>query len=91
MPVGLLNPEINAGFTVAPEVVYSPIVPVFWFVTNRLEPDSAMPQGLINPEISAGCSASSHRRIVTRRPRSTSLGRNVCNPSPMRCERSPAQ
>ena len=27
MPIGPLNPEINEAFTVAPEVVYSPIVP----------------------------------------------------------------
>ena len=28
IPVGKLNPAIKEAFTVAPEVVYSPIVPV---------------------------------------------------------------
>ena len=28
MPTGLLNPETKEAFTVAPEVVYSPIVPL---------------------------------------------------------------
>ena len=53
MPVGLFNPETRAAFTVAPEVVYSPIVPAPEFATNRSEPDTAMPAGSLNPEISA--------------------------------------
>jgi hypothetical protein len=28
MPIGLISPETSVGFTVAPEVVYLPIVPV---------------------------------------------------------------
>jgi hypothetical protein len=50
MPAGMLNPEIRAGFTVAPEVVYSPIVPLPEFATNRSEPNTTMPAGLLNPE-----------------------------------------
>ena len=52
MPSGLPNPETRAAFTVAPDVVYSPIVP-FWLVTNRSDPDTAMPHGTSNPEIRA--------------------------------------
>jgi hypothetical protein len=51
MPSGTPNPEISAAFTVAPAVVYSPIVPVS-FVTKRSEPDTAMSMGELNPEIS---------------------------------------
>src|SRR5208283_4445551 len=36
------NPVISEAFTVAPEVVYSPIVPLE-FATNRVDPDTAMP------------------------------------------------
>jgi hypothetical protein len=53
MASGPDNPEISAAFTVAPEVMYSPIVPALAFVTNRSEPDTAMPSGNNNPEISA--------------------------------------
>ena len=45
MPTGKFNPEIKAGLTVAPEVVYSPIVPLFSFVTNRSAPENAMSPG----------------------------------------------
>ena len=34
MAVGRLNPDIRAGFTGTPEVVYSPIVPPMEFVTK---------------------------------------------------------
>jgi hypothetical protein len=58
MPLGLLNPDIRAGFTVAPSVVYSPIVPLrvsgSKWVTNRSDPDTAIPTGKANPDISAG-------------------------------------
>ena len=53
MPAGSFNPEISAAFTVAPAVVYSPIVPAPAFVTNRSEPTTAMPKGTFNPEIRA--------------------------------------
>ena len=43
---------MSEAFTVAPEVVYSPIVPVPLFVTNRFEPDAAIPYGLLNPATS---------------------------------------
>jgi len=54
MPSGPSNPEISEEFTVAPEVVYSPIVPMKEFTTNKSVPDTAMPHGLNgpNPEIS---------------------------------------
>jgi len=47
MPPGPFNPEISAEFTVAPAVVYSPIVPLApqSFGTNRSEPEIAMPVG----------------------------------------------
>ena len=45
MPNGLLKPEIKEAFTVAPDVVYSPIVSLPALVTNRSEPDTAMPTG----------------------------------------------
>jgi hypothetical protein len=62
MPSGEINPEIKTGFTVAPEVVYSPIQPVpiggqgveQLFTTNRSEPETAIPNGELNPEIKAG-------------------------------------
>ena len=41
-PIGPFNPEISAGFTVAPAVVYSAIGPATGFTTNRSEPESAM-------------------------------------------------
>jgi hypothetical protein len=50
IPHGPFNPVISEAFTVAPEVVYSPIVPSF--PTNRFDPDSAMPampSGFVNP------------------------------------------
>src|SRR5690348_16587756 len=57
MAYGLGNPEIRAGFTVAPAVVYWPIVPLLRFETNRSEPDTAMLHGKPNPEIRAGFTA----------------------------------
>src|SRR5271170_5225551 len=42
---------INAALTVAPPVVYSPIVPEFWFTTKMSDPDTAMPNGAPTPEI----------------------------------------
>ena len=47
---GAFSPEIRAWFTVAPAVVYSPIVPVPASATNRFEPETAMPFGKLNPE-----------------------------------------
>ena len=57
-PRGVLNPEISEAFTVAPEVVYSPIVPLPEFATNRSDPETAMPSGKLNPGIQRGV----HRR-----------------------------
>jgi hypothetical protein len=54
MSIRPLSPGISAGFTVAPEVVYSPIVSLAPFTTNRLPADTAMPSGKISPETSAG-------------------------------------
>ena len=55
---GLPTVVISAGFTVAPEVVYSPILPVslvrFKLVTNKFPPETAMPCGRLSPETSAG-------------------------------------
>src|SRR5258708_4446674 len=51
MPQGWLNPVINDAFTTAREVVYSPIVPLTLFETNRLDPDTAIPAGPLNPVI----------------------------------------
>src|SRR5580700_3588975 len=53
MPAGPSSPEISAAFTVAPAVVYSPIVSPPMLMTNRSEPDTATPNGLSSPEISA--------------------------------------
>ena len=45
------NPEISEAFTVAPEVVYSPMLPApdtplpLGRVTNRFDPDTAMQIG----------------------------------------------
>jgi hypothetical protein len=50
MAPGPASPETSAAFTVAPEVVYSPIVPLPRFVTNRFPPDTARPNGPFNPE-----------------------------------------
>src|SRR5215469_1873895 len=50
---GSLKPEISAGFTVAPEISYSPIVPLP-FKTNRSGPDIAMEIGSFKPEIRTG-------------------------------------
>jgi hypothetical protein len=50
MPTGLFNPVIREAFTVAPEVVYSPIVPAS-FTTNRFDPDTAGKPERSIPEI----------------------------------------
>jgi hypothetical protein len=56
MPNGLSIPETNAGFTVVPDVVYSPIVPLPKLVpqvaTNRFDPSTVIPNGSCNPETS---------------------------------------
>ena len=44
----------SEAFTIVPDVVYSPIVPVLEFVTNRSDPDTAIPAGLFNPETREG-------------------------------------
>ncbi len=49
MPMGPLNPVMSEAFTVLPEVVYSPTVPLPTFATNRFDPDIAMPSGKPNP------------------------------------------
>jgi hypothetical protein len=49
---GPSNPEISEALTVAPEVVYSPIVPDREFVTNKSDPETTRPIGPDNPEIS---------------------------------------
>ena len=54
MPCGSPKPETRDAFTTDPDIVYSPIVPVPSFATNRFEPDAAMPNGSINPETSEG-------------------------------------
>src|SRR5579863_10081681 len=52
MPIGPANPETREAFTVAPDVVYSPIVPALILVTNRSDPDRARSSGVpLNPEI----------------------------------------
>lgn len=43
---------INAAFTIAPEVVYSPMVPVELLTTKRLFPDTATALGKFKPLIS---------------------------------------
>src|SRR5438067_11766717 len=58
MSTGKSSPDTKAAFTVAPEVVYSLMVPLPSvaspeLVTNNLSPDTAMPCGLSNPETSA--------------------------------------
>src|SRR5271169_1452132 len=50
---GSFNPEISEAFTVAPEVVYSPIVPAPNSVTNKFEPSTAISPAPPRPEISA--------------------------------------
>src|SRR5439155_73633 len=56
--LGKVSPETSVGFTVAPEVVYSPIVPLAGsvppFTTNNLSPEITMPPGKVSPETSAG-------------------------------------
>ena len=42
MPAGIPKPVMSAAFTIAPDLVYSPIVPPKAVVTNRSPPDTAM-------------------------------------------------
>ena len=46
------NPVISEALLVVPEVVYSPMVPLPLFATNRSAPESARPSGPLNPLIS---------------------------------------
>jgi hypothetical protein len=48
---------ISEAFTVVPEVVYSPILPVPLLTTKRFDPDTAMPTGKFNPVMSAAFTA----------------------------------
>ena len=50
MPYGRFSPVIRLAFTVAPDVVYSPIVVPF--TTNRFPPYTAMPSEGFRPVIS---------------------------------------
>jgi hypothetical protein len=52
MATGPLSPEMSEALTVAPDVVYSPIVSVPTFVTKMSEPDTARPPGSLSPEMS---------------------------------------
>jgi hypothetical protein len=59
MLLGFVNPVTSEAFTVAPDVVYSPIeppsaAPLFQLTTKRSFPDCATPQGLANPVTSDG-------------------------------------
>src|SRR6266496_4273230 len=54
MSVGSFNPEISAGSTVSPDIVYLPIVPVLELTTNKSFPATAISVGKVSPEISAG-------------------------------------
>ena len=56
MPTGTFKPEeMKEGFIVAPVVaLYSPIVLLKAFVTNRFPPDTAIPFGEFTPEMKAG-------------------------------------
>ena len=54
MSAGPSSPETSAAFTTAPVVaLYSPIVLLPRFTTNRSAPAAAMPNGKLNPETSA--------------------------------------
>ena len=53
MSTGNQIPLARRPDNVAPELVYSPIVPLPLFTTNRFPPDKAMPVGRFNPEIKA--------------------------------------
>src|SRR5580698_2914547 len=52
MPKGSPNPEIRDTLTVAPESVYSPMVPLAAFAINRSLPEIAMALGSFVSEIS---------------------------------------
>jgi len=52
MSAGPFNPETSAAFTVAPDVVYSPIVLALLFATKTSDPDTATPTAPFDPEIS---------------------------------------
>src|SRR5208337_2591232 len=65
MPWGLLNPVISAGFTVTPEVVYSPIVPSgakAAFTSNMVSPRPVA--GMVNTAAATESIASAHRVVV---------------------------
>ena len=50
MPSGSVSPLMSEAFTVAPEVAYSPTVPMLVLLTtNRSEPDTAMRVGSLSP------------------------------------------
>ena len=51
IPTGLVNPETREALTVAPDVVYSPIVPLPSSATNRSDPNTARKRELANPEM----------------------------------------
>ena len=67
MSYGPFSPDTREAFTVSPEVVYSPIVPVWGFVTNRFDPHTAMPLGSANPEDQGGVYGSSRRGVFANR------------------------
>lgn len=50
-PVGKTNPVIKEAFTVAPEVVYSPMVLLPLLAAKRSEPDIAIPNAKSRPKI----------------------------------------
>ncbi len=51
MPVGLGFVVSREAFTVAPDVVYSPILLLPSFATNRSDPDTAIEFGSLSPVI----------------------------------------
>lgn len=70
---GALNPKIRWAFTVAPEVVYLPMVLLKKFATNRFWSETAMPRGPLKPEIRGtftGVPEKVYRLIVPREVRS---------------------
>ena len=69
--IGPPNVVTNAGFTVAPAVVYSPILPVplprFKLVTNKFPAEDPMPSGRLSPETSAGVYGFPEGRVFANR------------------------
>ncbi len=45
IPIRFASPETSEAFTVAPEVVYSPILPLIPSATKRSDPETTMPVG----------------------------------------------